>query len=222
MKTTTIHLLRHGEVDNPQGILYGRLPGFGLSPLGADMALAVAEYLVGEGADITHVISSPLQRAQETAAPTALAYDLPIQVNPNLTEAENLFEGQQINRNRWTLAHPRNWKKYSRPHEPSWGEAYVTIQRRMAEAVADALVQARGHQALLVSHQLPIVMMQRFVAGKRLAHNPLTRECSLASLTSLTFAGDVLVGWNYEEPAATLLVEAEDMTPGASSAATKT
>ena len=71
---TIVHLLRHGEVDNPTGVLYGRLPGFRLSERGRAMAEMVAEHLAGaDGArrDLVHLVASPLQRAQETAAPVA-------------------------------------------------------------------------------------------------------------------------------------------------------
>ncbi len=221
MTYTTIHLMRHGEVNNPEGVLYGRLPGFGLTPLGMEMAVAVAKYLVEEGADITHVIASPLLRAQETATPTALAYGLEVESDARLIEAGSEFEGVQINKNRWALAHPRNWKLYTRPHEPSWGEPYKVIAKRMSAAISSALHEARGHEALLVSHQLPVVTVQRFLDGKPLSHNPLFRQCSLASLSSLVFEGDELVAWRYTEPAAYLLADAQDMTPGASQAAVR-
>ena len=221
MAYTTVHLLRHGEVDNPEGILYGRLKGFGLTPLGKEMANTVADFLVDQGADITAVIASPLLRAQQTAAPTARAYGLAVEADPRLIEAGNEFEGMQVNKNRWALAHPRYWPRYRDPFLPSWGEPYAQISQRMAAAIAAAAQQARGHEALLVSHQLPIVTVQRFLEGKALAHNPLWRQCSLASLTSVTFDGDQLVGWNYTEPAIGLLVEAADMNPGASGAGTR-
>lgn len=221
MTYTTIHLLRHGEVDNPDGVLYGRMQGFGLTPLGRQMAVRVAQFLVGSGADITHVIASPLLRAQETALPTALAYDLPIETDPRLIEAGSHLEGVQIHRNPKVLAYPRNWKYYMRPLEPSWGEPYSQIGDRMARAVASALHEAKGHEALLVSHQLPVVMVQRTLERQRLAHSPRNRQCSLASLTSLLFDGDELIGWQYEEPAGDLLKEAQDMSPGSSVAAPK-
>ena len=47
----------------------------------------------------------------------------------------------------------------------------------------------RGHEALCVSHQLPIWTLRRFVEGKRLWHDPRRRQCSLASVTSLVFDG---------------------------------
>ena len=65
MTRTTVHLLRHGEVHNPTGILYGRRPGYLLSDLGQQMATRVAETIADR--DITQVWSSPLERAQQTA-----------------------------------------------------------------------------------------------------------------------------------------------------------
>ena len=221
MEFTTVHLMRHGEVDNPQGVLYGRLPSFGLTPLGKEMAQEVADYLVAERRDITHVIASPLLRAQQTALPTARAYDLPIEIDPRLMEAGNDFEGKQINKNRWALLHPRNWPLYGHPNRPSWGEPYADIASRMTAAVSSALEEARGHEALLVSHQLPIVMVQRFLEGRPLSHIPTNRQCALASLTSLLFEGNTLVGWSYVEPAMALVEEAEDMNPGNSKAETR-
>lgn len=218
MESTIVHLLRHGEVDNPEGVVYGRLNGYALTPLGKKMGQVVADYLTRQERDITRVIASPLLRAQQTALPTAEAYGLPVETDPNLIEADNKFQGQQVNKNRLVLAHPKNWKHYTRPHEPSWGEPYRDILHRMELGVANALHEARGHEALVVSHQLPIVMMQRFLAGKPLSHSPLNRECSLASLTSLMFEGDTLVGWSYLEPAHELLKTASDMNPGTSAA----
>lgn len=216
MTFTTIHLMRHGEVDNPGGVLYGRLPGYGLTPVGKQMAGMVADYLVDEGADITTVIASPLLRAQLSATPTAKAYGLRVEADARLVEAGTELEGVPINRNRLALAHPKNWKLYLHPHRPSWGEPYADIAKRMSGAIRSAVREARGHEALLVSHQLPIVTVQRFLERKPLSHNPMRRQCSLASLTSLTFDDDQLVGWNYVEPAVDLLKEAHDVAPGAS------
>ena len=219
MDITTIHVMRHGEVDNPRGLLYGRLPGFGLTPLGHDMARTVAEHLLAEGRDITTVIASPLKRAQQSAAPTAHAFGVPLECDPRLIEAGNAFEGVPVNANRWALASPRYWPLYRNPLRPSWGESYASVASRMCAAVSRALPQALGHEALLVSHQMPITTLQRFTAGKPLFHSPLSRECSLASLTSLVFEGHTLVGVTYCEPAAHLLHAAADMTPGTSRAA---
>ena len=100
MDRTIIHVMRHGEVANPDGVLYGRLPGFGLTELGHQMAARAAQYLVESGADIARVISSPLLRAQLTAAPTAAAYGLSIASDPRLIESDNVFEGLPVNSHR--------------------------------------------------------------------------------------------------------------------------
>lgn len=218
---TVIHVMRHGEVDNPEGILYGRLPGYGLTELGQQMAQTVADHFVHTNADITHVIVSPLLRAQQTATPTALAYGIELEHDHHLIEAESVFEGVAVNANPWVLAQPQYWRYYLNPLRPSWGESYEQAAHRMTQAVARALREARGHEALLVSHQMPIVSLQRLIRRQRLGHSPLSRQCSLASLTSLIFNDDVLVGMTYTEPAAHLLSQASDMVPGVSEAQLK-
>ncbi|MDO4612950.1 MAG: histidine phosphatase family protein [Actinomycetaceae bacterium] len=220
--TTTIHVMRHGEVDNPDGILYGRLPGYHLSELGRAMAAEVARTLKVQGRDITYVVASPLERAQESAQPTADAYGLTVEVDSRLIEAENLFEGEAVNANRAQLAAPRNWSRYRNPLRPSWGEPYVEQAQRMRDAVRTALARARGHEALVVSHQLPIWCLRTFIEGRAFAHLPAQRECSLASLTSLTFCDSTLVGLTYSEPAIEFLAQASDMVPGTSDAALAT
>lgn len=218
MEITTIHVMRHGEVDNPDGLLYGRLPGFGLTERGHAMARLVADHLVEEGRDITHVISSPLLRAQQSAAPTARAFGVATEADPRLVEAGNAFEGVPVNARRSALAHPRYWHLYTNPLRPSWGEPYVEVAQRMAAALSGALRTARGHEALVVSHQMPITTLTRFAECKPLPHAPWARTCSLASLTSFVFEGATLVGISYQEPAADLLRGAADMTPGRSAA----
>ena len=89
----TVHLVRHGHVHNPDKILYGRLPEFRLSDAGEEMARAVAEHFVAQGADVGRVVASPLTRAQQTAAPIAAAFGLPIDTDERLIEAANDYEG---------------------------------------------------------------------------------------------------------------------------------
>ena len=218
MDRTIIHVMRHGEVDNPTGVLYGRLPGFGLTELGYQMAARGAAYLVDSGADIARVISSPLLRAQLTAAPTAAAYGLGIATDPRLIESDNVFEGLAVNSNRAMLANPKYYKYYCNPLRPSWGEPYRDVASRMSAALSAALREARGREALLVSHQNPIVTLTRFINGQSLAHSPQSRHCSLASITSFFFSGATLVGTSDVEPAADLVALAQDMTPGDSAA----
>lgn len=215
---TTIHVMRHGEVDNPDAILYGRQPGFGLTPLGKRMAQRVADVLVESDHQITGVVASPLLRAQQTAAPTARAYNLPIESDKRLIEAWNSFEGVAVNKNRAMLAHPKYWKRYYNPFKPSWAEPYTDLVSRMTAAVSDALHKYEGGEVLMVSHQLPIWTLRSFAERRPLWHDPRKRECALASLTSFQFDGATLKSVTYWEPAGDLLLQAEDMVPGTSDA----
>ncbi|RYV50054.1 histidine phosphatase family protein [Pengzhenrongella frigida] len=210
MVATTLHLLRHGEVHNPTGVLYGRLPGFGLSERGRQMADRIASHVVDR--DITVVVASPLQRAQETAAPIATALGLEITSDARLLEAENRFEGLTFGVGDGSLKHPRLWPLLRNPFRPSWGEPYREQADRVIAAVDAARLMASGHEALLVSHQLPIWVTRLALSDRRLWHDPRHRECSLASLTSLVFSDDRLVRIDYSEPAF-------DLLPGASAVA---
>jgi broad specificity phosphatase PhoE len=196
---TVVHLLRHGEVHNPDGVMYGRLPGYHLSDLGRQMAERVAEHLAD--ADITHIVSSPLERAQETAAPAAKVLDLPVALDERLIEAGNFFEGKTFGVGDGALTRPSVWVHLYNPLRPSWGEAYKEIAERMLAAVAAARDAARGHEALCVSHQLPIWTARSAATGRRLWHDPRKRQCALASLTSFAYRGDELVSVSYEQPA---------------------
>ncbi|WP_433082094.1 histidine phosphatase family protein [Dactylosporangium sp. CA-052675] len=200
---TIVHVLRHGEVYNPTKILYGRLPGFRLSELGVQMAKAAAESLAGH--DITHLVASPLERAQQTAEPFAEQLGLPVAVDERLIESANFFEGKQVGVGDGSLKDPRNWWVLRDPMTPSWGEPYNVIAARMYQAVLTAREAAEGHEAVCVSHQLPIWTLRRHIEKKRLWHDPRRRECSLASLTSFHFDGTKIVGIAYAEPAAHLV-----------------
>jgi broad specificity phosphatase PhoE len=197
--TTTVHLIRHGEVFNPDKILYGRLPGFRLSAAGAEMAELAARWLAGR--DIGHLASSPLQRAVETAAPLAEQFQLQVSVDDRLIEAANAFEGKRVVGSGGVLKHPRSWPLFRDPFRPSWGEPYVQVAQRMLAAALSARDRAQGQEAVCVSHQLPIVCLRRYVEGRRLWHDPRNRQCSLASVTSLTFRGDTVIRVDYAEPA---------------------
>jgi broad specificity phosphatase PhoE len=203
---TVVHLLRHGEVHNPGGVLYGRLDGYPLSDLGRQMAEMVARHLADH--DVTLVVASSLTRAQETAAPIAASHGLEITVDDRVLEAENRFEGEQVNAGPGAFAHPRHWGKLVNPFKPSWGEAYKVIAERMIEAVDAAREAAAGHEAVIVSHQLPIWTARNRLMGRRLWHDPRNRQCSLASLTTLTYSDGELESVTYSEPAGSLLPQA--------------
>ena len=200
---TIVHLLRHGEVHNPGGVLYGRSDGFHLSDLGKQMAEQVAGAI--KDRDITHLVASPLERAQETATPIAKAHGVDLSTDARLLEAENVFQGKTFGVGDGALRRPENWKHLVNPFKPSWGEPYVDIVVRMMQALDSAKDQARGHEAVLVSHQLPIWIVRSYVEKRRLWHDPRKRQCTLASLTSFTYQGDRLVSVGYSEPARDLV-----------------
>ena len=208
---TIVHLLRHGEVYNPDGILYGRRDGFHLSDLGRRMAERVATE-IGER-DITHLVSSPLERAQETAAPLAKARGLEVALEPRVIESENWFEGKSFGKGDSPLRSPRTWLKLWNPLRPSWGEPYKEIVVRMMAAIGDARKAALGHEAVIVSHQLPIWTTRLAAERRSFIHDPRKRQCTLCSLTSFHFDDDRLVALSYSEPAGDLIPSKDKHAP---------
>ena len=196
---TRVHLIRHGEVHNPDGILYGRLPGFRLSDTGRAQAVAAADLLAGR--DIVAVIASPLQRAQETAAPIAARHNLAIDTDADLIESANFFEGKRVSPGDGAWRNPRFWWHLRNPFTPSWGEPYDQIAARMATAVSKARARAAGHEVVCVSHQLPVWTARQHLTGNRLWHDPRRRECGVGSVTTLIYDGDRLVDVDYQVPA---------------------
>ena len=198
--TTTVHLLRHGEVDNPQRVLYGRLPGFRLSAAGVEMARVAATWFAGR--DVTGLYASPLERARQTAEPLEETFGLTAVIEPRVIESTNVFEGTHVGVGDGVLSRPSTYKYLVNPFRPSWGEPYAEVADRVLEAVEDVRREHAGHQAVIVTHQLPVVCARRRAEGVHLWHNPAQRRCSLASVSSLTYDGDRLIRVGYAEPAA--------------------
>jgi len=196
--TATVHLVRHGEVENPHGVLYGRIPGYHLSEAGRLMAKAAADFLAGR--DITALWSSPLERALETAEPIGAELGLPVEVDKRLIEPWNHFEGMRFGVGDGALRQPKHWRHLRNPFRPSWGEPYQEVAARVLAVVADVARAADGHEAVCVSHQLPIWVARRAVEHRRLWHDPRRRECALGSVTSLTFVDGKVTGVSYATP----------------------
>ena len=208
---TVVHLLRHGEVHNPEGVLYGRRDGYHLSDLGRQMAQRVADTL-GER-DIVHLRTSPLERAQETAAPLASALGLEPVIDVRVIESSNVFEGKRFGHGDNALRKPSTWIHLWNPLKPSWGEPYKEVVARMLAAVYDARDAAAGHEAAIVSHQLPVWITRLALEKRSFLHDPRRRECTLCSVTSLQFAGDDLVEISYSEPAGDLIPVRDKKAP---------
>ena len=149
---------------------------------------------------------SPLQRAQETAAPIAAAHNMKITTDERLIEAANVFEGKPFGIGDGVLKHPSAWKHLWNPWKPSWGEPYREQIERMMAAIRIAQFLSSGREAICVSHQLPIWILRSAIEGRPLLHDPRKRICSLASVTTVVFSDQgVIAGVEYAEPAAHLL-----------------
>ena len=194
---TVVHLLRHGEVSNPNGVLYGRLPGYHLSANGRLMAAAAADFFAER--PVAALFASPLERAQETAQPVAERLGLEIVTDERLIESMNVLEGKTVTLAQLVL-NPSNWRYLWNPFRPSWGEPYQQVVTRMRQVIDRAREAAPGQEAVCVSHQLPIWVSRLAAEHKRLWHNPNNRRCALGSVTSFTFDGDELAGVSYAVP----------------------
>jgi broad specificity phosphatase PhoE len=211
MPASRIHLIRHGEVHNPDGVLYGRLPHFALSEVGQKMAATAAQELLASKSKIAKIFTSPLLRARESSEPIKAAFGLEPVVDERLIEPHNVFEGRRVSAGA-ILLRPHLLYHLRNPSRPTWGEPYGAIVARMMQALNDIADAAKDHEVAVVSHQLPIWMVHLHLAGKKLPHNPRQRRCSLSSIT--TIERDRNGVWrevSYREPAAALYSAGEDI-----------
>ncbi len=204
MPAARIHLVRHGEVHNPGGVLYGRLPHFRLSERGHEMAALAAKALRDKGVKIGAIYTSPLLRTQESAAHIEKLFGIDAKTDERLIEPHNIFEGRKLSA-RTIAIRPHLVYHLRNPYSPSWGETYVSIVARMVEALNELAAKTEGGDLVVVTHQLPIWITHRHLAGLKLAHNPQKRRCSLSSITTFELTKDGLVEVGYEDPAASLL-----------------
>ncbi len=206
-----LHLVRHGEVENPDGVLYGRLPNFALSERGRQMAEAAALELRAADRSVTQLITSPLLRAQQSAAPIGEALGLDIVTDERLIEPTNFFEGHVNGGGRSAFANPRYWYRLVNPFRPSWGEPYREIANRVRSAMDDAWQATREGDIVMVSHQAVVWAAHRDINGQPLFHNPARRRCALSSITSFERRSGRWHEVDYRSPAAELLADATDV-----------
>ncbi|SDG76714.1 histidine phosphatase family protein [Microbacterium pygmaeum] len=200
MPADRLHLVRHGEVDNPRRVLYGRLPGYVLSDEGHRMAGAAALHVKTLGRPVSSLICSPLERTRQSAQPFAEIFGLEPVIDERVIEPTNIFEGRRMRR---ALANPWNWQYLARPSVPSWGEPYAAIVARMRDAMDEAWDAAPRGDVVIVSHQAPIWLTHLAVAGEPLRHDPRSRRCALSSVTSFERGQDGWVEVEYAEPVPT-------------------
>jgi len=203
MPAKRIHLVRHGEVHNPGGVLYGRLPNFHLSDTGHKMAKEAALQLKAMGVNVTAIYMSPLVRAQESAKPIEELFGIDAKTNENLIEPYNVFEGRKLSV-KAIATKPHWWWHFRNPAKPAWGESFKDIIARMHSAIIQASDSVLDGDVVLVTHQLPIWVMHLSTNGKKLMHDPRNRRCALSSITTFEIHGGKLVEVGYLDPAANL------------------
>lgn len=199
MPADRIHLIRHGEVHNPEKVIYGRLPHYRLSDRGRLMAKAASDELKRQKRKVNALFISPLLRTRESAEPVAEAFGLEGRIDERLIEPWNNFEGRRIGA--MTLAvRPHLWTQLWNPMRPSWGEPFSQISARMLAVMDDAYQAVPDGDVVLVSHQLPIEMVVRTLAGKALPHDPRKRRTKLSSITSFERRGSTWVEVEFKDP----------------------
>jgi broad specificity phosphatase PhoE len=195
--TVTVHLVRHGEVANPKGVIYGRLPGYNLSERGKLQAAEAGRRL--QDADLGAVYSSPLERAQETAHAIASPHGLEVVTDERLIESGSTLEG--VTRNLLGIFRdPRRWWHFRNPMKPSWGESFSDIRTRMLGAIRDAADQSNGREIAIVSHQTPLLVARFALSRRRVPPWLGFTACDTGSVTTLVLEGDRLVSAAYFRP----------------------
>jgi broad specificity phosphatase PhoE len=190
----TVHLVRHGEVENPKGVIYGRLPGFHLSERGKKQAEAASERLADS--DVGAIWSSPMERAQETADAINERQGLEIVIDDRLIESRTTVEG--VGRTlKSFLSSPRHWWHFRNPWTPSWGESFVEIKARMLDVIDDATGSTDGRDLVIVSHQTPILVARLALARRSVPPWLAFTPCGTGSITTLVVDNGVLREASY-------------------------
>jgi broad specificity phosphatase PhoE len=195
--TSTIHLVRHGEVENPKGVIYGRLPGYNLSERGLRQAESAGKHL--SEADIGALWASPLERAQETAAAIGAHHPVEVTTDERLTESDTTLEG--LGRTlKWFITSPRHWWHFRNPWKPSWGEAFSEIRERMVAAVSDAVGVSGGREVVIVSHQTPVLVARLALARRNAPPWISGLPCATGSVTTMVLEEGTVVKATYFVP----------------------
>lgn len=215
MTATTIHFIRHGEVFNPDHVLYERLPGFHLSQRGVRMADATGRYVAQSPQmnTVAAVYCSPLERTRETAEHVVEALNrtrgqrgedpLRIVCDRRVIEARNEFRGKRIGYGDGALWKHGNWRLVTNLWKPTWGESYRQIASRMSAFAQDMIGRHAGEQIIVVSHESPIWSYRHMLETGHPEHNMLLRHTALASITSITYdcSNGKVMSITYVDPA---------------------
>ena len=193
----TIHLVRHGQVENPKGIIYGRLPGYNLSERGRRQAEEAGLHLAP--ADVGALWASPLERAQETAAAISEHHQVKIVTDDRLIESDTTLEGAGRTI-RALIKSPRRWWQFRNPWKPSWGETFIEIRARMVDVIDDAVAAAGGRELVVVSHQTPVLVARLALARRNTPPWISGLPCQTGSVTTMVLKAGRVVKASYFVP----------------------
>lgn len=198
---TTISLVRHGLVENPQRVYYGRLPGFALAAEGREQAAAAGRYLAGE--DVAIIYHSPMERAAETAAiaGAGLSRPVPLAECALLNEIHSADDGRTVDEMK-----DLDWNFY-RAVAPSY-EGPADVLARVIRFFDFARQSHPGQHIVGVSHADPIAFAVMWSCGLPLSAEERKRleQCGIpegypapASVSTFIFntANGDLVGFHY-------------------------
>jgi broad specificity phosphatase PhoE len=151
----TFHLVRHGEVHNPERIYYGRLPGYQLSATGRQQAIAAGQYL--KDRPLVVLYASPMERAQETAQLIVQQREIPLPIitEERLIEVHSPYDGVSHD-----ILEPINFDHYTGTQAPY--EQPGDIRRRVRAFIADMRRTHAGQEIAAVSHGDVVVAMFMF------------------------------------------------------------
>jgi broad specificity phosphatase PhoE len=198
---TRIHVIRHADVENPNRLLYGHLPGFQLSALGRTQAAAVGEKLSGEG--IRRIVHSPLARAVETARiiNENLKEPAELESDPELREAEFSRYLQGLPYWQIPLRRPLWFVHKTRRGIVAGDESIEDLGGRVLDVVRRIAREHPGETAVVVSHADPIQAAWILLEGR--AHNEremYRKSVDKAGMLTVELEGDKPVNWEYTPP----------------------
>jgi broad specificity phosphatase PhoE len=150
---TTIYLVRHGEVNNPDGIIYGRLSNFGLTQNGKNQSEKTAEFLADKHIDA--IYSSPLKRTKQTAEILQKKLDIPeIYYSDQILEVRTSYEGGKFSK-----LDKLQSEVYLKPLDPS-DETLEQIAQRMMIFLHGVINKNEGKHVVIVTHGDPIMALK--------------------------------------------------------------
>jgi broad specificity phosphatase PhoE len=165
-----VHLVRHAEVDNPDHLVYGDLPGFGLSPHGVEQARRVGRYLGPR--PVVAIWSSPLERSLRTAEEIAGRSGVPVKVDEHLTE---WLVGARWRGHSWRdipVKFPGELEAYlEMPDRVDFGEETIQdVAVRMSDVARRLDIEHPHGDVVIVSHQDPIQAARLSLVGSGLGN----------------------------------------------------